>query len=263
MELIRLVESLEDRRLLSAAALMSSDVSTILAKAASRARSGQVIAVVDRGSNLLGLFAGSGVNPQDLPALEFLAEQARNTAADFESTGEAFTTRTARFIIQNHFPQPISNTPGGPLYGVEFSSFPGSDIIPAAKTLGISGDPGGVPLYIGGVPVGGVGVAGDGRDSAANADLRTVLETELPDKLIAMGGAYATLGQSLGIYEARAVGSRVFSGAETPDFDESVAMAGAVGCRAPVDTRHPDHAGWIAAAVHRQPGSTRARVFNA
>ncbi len=94
------------------------------------------------------------------------------TAALFASTQDAFTTRTARFIIQDHFPQPVQNTPGGPLYGVEFSSQPFSDALPTFKKdqiagegglpLNISGDPGGIPLYKNGVPVGGVGFRGMG-----------------------------------------------------------------------------------------------------
>ena len=95
----------------------------------------------------------------------------------------------------------MKDTPGGPLYGVEFSNFPGSDILPSVGVVpgsglagvglntGISGDPGGVPLFIGGIPVGAIGVAGDGNDQAPNNDLKNVLEIELPASFMADGNA--------------------------------------------------------------------------
>ena len=52
-----------------------------------------------------------------------------------------------------------------PLYGVEFSVLVGSDVVPGAyQTPLLSGDPGGVPLFMHGIPVGGIGVAGDMND---------------------------------------------------------------------------------------------------
>ena len=51
---------------------------------------------------------------------------------------------------------------GGPLYGVQFSSLPCSDIKKPALPLGLSGDPGGLPIYKDGMAVGGVGIEGDG-----------------------------------------------------------------------------------------------------
>ena len=111
-------------------ALSVQDVGNVIAQAASQAKSTQVIAVVDREGTLLGLYGGGGIDATSAAALPlqtfdsdivFRAVTRARTAAQFQSRGEAFTTRTARFIIQNHFPQPIRNTPGGPLYGVEFS----------------------------------------------------------------------------------------------------------------------------------------------
>src|SRR5438552_1246021 len=122
-------ESLEPRRLLDAAAepaLTADDVATLLAQAARAARPMQAIVVVDREGVVLGEYDKSGLPvPSSMPdemALEIRldAELRARTAAFFESGGEAFTTRTARFIIQDHFPYPIRNTPGGPLYGVQF-----------------------------------------------------------------------------------------------------------------------------------------------
>ncbi len=179
-------------------ALTAADVKKILAQAGSQARAGQAVAVVDRDGYILGIYATTGATDATIQAA---AARAR-TGAFFESTQDAFTTRTARFIIQDHFPYNIRNTPGGPLYGVEFSSLRGTDMLSALQTPGVSGDPGGLPLYKKGVPVGGIGVAGDGSDTAPRPDLA-------------------------------AKGQRVYSGREESDFDESVAMAGVAGYAAP------------------------------
>ena len=216
------IETLEPRTLMAAGdvvvprpvALDAAEVGTILGQAAAQARAGQVIAVVDREGTLLGVFGRAGGDPAEQAAIADAAVQRARTAAAFQSVQNAFTTRTARFIIQNHFPHPVRNTPGGPLYGVEFSSFPGSDVLLPELRSGLSGDPGGVPLFKDRVPVGGIGVAGDGRDLAPTAELRPVLTT--------LRGAYGE----------RSVAG-VFDGREEKDFDESVALAGSVGFAAP------------------------------
>src|SRR4051794_25127198 len=173
----RMLEILEGRRLLSVASpsdyrselLSAADVSAILAQAASQGRRKQIIAVVDREGVILGSVQIGGIGDvvaRDITLGKAIA-RARTTAL-FASTQDAFTTRTARFIVQDHFPHPVQNTPGGPLYGVEFSSQPFSDVLPAGTKelpansikLNISGDPGGIPLYKNGIPVGGIGVAG-------------------------------------------------------------------------------------------------------
>lgn len=221
-----MIEPLEGRRLLSAAtiavpamaALSISDVGTILANAASQARAGQVAAVVDREGTVLGIFSRTGGNSSETDTLIGLAIQRARTAAAFESSQNAFTTRTARFIIQNHFPYPVRRTAGGPLYGVEFSAFPGGDILASAYQSGISGDPGGVPLYLNGVPVGGIGVSGDGRDKSPTAELKPVLAS--------LRGSFAD--RSL---------TKTFNGTEERDFDESVAIAGTRGYAAPKKIR--------------------------
>ena len=82
------------------------------------------------------------------------------------SGGNAFTTRTASFIIQEHFPAGIDFTPGGPLFGVQFSSLGCSDVAISGLPLGLAGDAGGIPLYKNGTAVGGVGIEGDGFYSA-------------------------------------------------------------------------------------------------
>jgi len=86
------------------------------------------------------------------------------TAAYFSTLGNAFSTRTASFIVQEHLPPLVDFTPGGPLFGVQFSQLPCSDVRFFGRflPLGLSGDSGGVPLYKGNAAVGGVGVEVDG-----------------------------------------------------------------------------------------------------
>jgi uncharacterized protein GlcG (DUF336 family) len=210
---------LEPRRLLSATALLSAtQVDKILADAASQAGPQEVITVVGREGEILGIFARAGADlgpvrdqgghlgTDDSIILGTVAASVSRarTAAYFESKGEAFTTRTARFIIQNHFPQPLDNTPGGPLYGVEFSSLPTSDVTPGT---GLSGDPGGVPLYIDGQPVGGIGVAGPSDGVLAGPNLPYAF------------GTHPTL----------------YNGVEETSADEAVALAGEKGFAPPSD----------------------------
>ncbi len=96
------------------------------------------------------------------------------TGAYLSSEGNAFTTRTANQIVQDHFNPGETNQPGGPLFGVQFSQLACSDFTlafqgglsnvgPKRSPLGLSADPGGLPLYKEGTVVGGVGVISDGR----------------------------------------------------------------------------------------------------
>ncbi|HEY8413802.1 MAG TPA: heme-binding protein, partial [Pyrinomonadaceae bacterium] len=95
------------------------------------------------------------------PAIEAATAKAA-TAAFFSTSGNAFSTRTAGFIIQEHLPPGISFRAGGPLYGVQFSSLPCGDIKQTSARLGLSGDPGGLPIYKDGLAAGGIGIEGDG-----------------------------------------------------------------------------------------------------
>jgi uncharacterized protein GlcG (DUF336 family) len=165
---------------LTATNLTSTDVQTILQQAASAAASlGRAVTIVvtDREGNILGRFAmtgapatttirsvgtaGVGLEGTVAPAVEAATAKAA-TAAFFSTNGNAFSTRTAGFIIQEHFPPGISFRAGGPLYGVQFSSLPCGDIQKPSARLGLSGDPGGLPLYKDGLAAGGVGIEGDG-----------------------------------------------------------------------------------------------------
>ncbi|MFZ1742489.1 MAG: heme-binding protein, partial [Pontixanthobacter sp.] len=110
------------------------------------------------------------------------------TGAYLSSGGNAFSTRTASQIVQQHFP-PAPSTVGlesGPLFGVQFSQLPCSDLSarytgggagaligPKRSPLGLSADPGGFPLYKNGVVVGGIGIAGD-RDYGLDTNILDV-----------------------------------------------------------------------------------------
>lgn len=160
--------------------LTAADVQTVIAQAVSHAVSINqrvTVSVTDKEGNLLGTFqmtgaptttlirsvgrAGQGLENLSVPATA-AAHSKAGTAAILSSGGNAFSTRTASFIIQEHFPPAIDNRPGGPLYGVQFSTLPCSDVAIAGLPLALSGDPGGLPLYKNGVEVGGIGVEGDG-----------------------------------------------------------------------------------------------------
>jgi uncharacterized protein GlcG (DUF336 family) len=176
----------------AAESLSAADVQTIIAQAAAQANAqgeGAVISVVDRPGNVLAVFrmpnapanvtipgAPNGQNI-DIQGLEVPAEAAAIakavTGAYLSSGGNAFSTRVASQIVQEHFP-PSPTTLGlesGPLFGVQFSQLPCSDLSsrfgdgmigPQRSPLGLSADAGGFPLYKNGVMVGGIGVAADG-----------------------------------------------------------------------------------------------------
>lgn len=156
------------------------DVQTIISQAVSAAvalNRAVIVSVTDREANVLGVFVmtgapatttirsvgtvGRGLEGMVVPATLAAISKA-GTGSLFSTSGNAFTTRTAGFIIQEHFPPGIDFRSGGPLYGVQFSSLPCSDIKQPALPLGLSADPGGLPIYKDGMAVGGVGIEGDG-----------------------------------------------------------------------------------------------------
>jgi uncharacterized protein GlcG (DUF336 family) len=176
----------------TAGTLTIAEVQTIIAQAVSAAvQLGHpvTVAVTDREANVLGVFKmtgaplttqfrGGGPGPSQVPdpftgfvpvgldgtvvPAKLAAISKAGTASIFSTRGNAFTSRTASFIIQEHFPPGVDFKAGGPLYGVQFSSLPCSDIKIPGLPLGLSGDPGSVPIYKNGEAIGGVGIEGDG-----------------------------------------------------------------------------------------------------
>tara|TARA_R100001244_G_scaffold39766_7_gene35899 strand:+ start:25342 stop:27360 length:2019 start_codon:yes stop_codon:yes gene_type:complete len=186
--------------------LTVADVQTIIAQAAGEAQARNlpsVIAVVDRVGNVLAVFDMNGSNsgsseiavssrqiggvagPGNTVGLQGAMVPASTaaiakaiTGAYLSSGGNAFSSRTASQIAQEHFP-PAPTTVGlesGPLFGVQFSQLPCSDLSqrfntmggagsmigPKRSPLGLAADPGGLPIYKDGVVVGGIGIMGDG-----------------------------------------------------------------------------------------------------
>lgn len=168
------------------AQLTVADVTKIVNQAVTRAvtvSSNSVIAVTDREGNVLAVWVvrgGAATNPEIATAVS-----KAGTAAFLSSNQNAFSSRTAGFIIQQHFPPGVKNTATGPLVGVGLSSLffsdidkfrkpgsvivynstPGLSIVPVPFSS-LDGTPGGLPLYKSGKLVGGIGVTGDGTPAA-------------------------------------------------------------------------------------------------
>jgi uncharacterized protein GlcG (DUF336 family) len=160
----------------SGEALTQADVDKIIIQAVSQANSLQtpaVVAVTDRQGEVLGVFVMQGRDIDNDGVVDNLSEgdiqtaiSKAATASAFQSEQEAFTTRTAFFIVQGHYPPNVLNTGAGPLFGVQDSGMPSSDTHVVAYDqsgttcgTGISGVLGGVPLYKNGSPVGGIGIS--------------------------------------------------------------------------------------------------------
>lgn len=172
--------------------LEASEVQRIVAQAVDEAGArgaAATIAVTDRVGNVLAVFrmtgadttatvdsgraTGSGLDGLAIVPDTMAAIAKAITGAYLSSEGNAFTTRTASQIVQDHFNPRERDQPAGPLFGVQFSQLPCSDLNrrfsgapaegPQRSPLGLSADPGGLPLYKAGTVVGGVGVIADGR----------------------------------------------------------------------------------------------------
>jgi uncharacterized protein GlcG (DUF336 family) len=197
-------------------ALTITDVQQIIARAVGEAQARNAkatIAVVDRVGNVLGVFqmsgaattftisggrgAAGGLEGISILPSELAAISKAITGAYLSSEGNAFSTRTASQIVQEHFNPRENQQPGGPLFGVQFSQLACSDLNlqasagtvgPKPSPLGLSADPGGFPLFKNGTVVGGVGVIADGIYSV---DLNIIdFDTDL-DELIALAGGSA------------------------------------------------------------------------
>src|SRR5438552_863377 len=105
------------------AQLTAVDVQTIINRAVTRAvqiSPNSVIAVVDREGYVIGVWNVAGGEPT--PTQVANAVSKAGTAAFLSSNQNAFTSRTAGFIIQQHFPPGLRNTATGPLVGVGCSN---------------------------------------------------------------------------------------------------------------------------------------------
>jgi len=182
-------------------ALSAAQVSEVIGRAVAEAQSLGVadatIAVTDRENNVLAVFQMSDpadplLDATDLTYRETTIRSDRSppvvgglegitvpnalaaitkagTASYTSSSGAGFTTRTANQITQENFNPGERDRIGGPLFGIQFSQLPCSDFNRREGDrglkrlpLGFTTDPGGVPLYLGNVAVGGVGVEFNG-----------------------------------------------------------------------------------------------------
>jgi uncharacterized protein GlcG (DUF336 family) len=182
----------------AALSLSQAEVQQVIAQGVAEAQARSrpaTFAVVDRVGNVLAVFAMNGSNPRlqvprgpngsthdlqgvDVPGAGAGAIAKAITGAYLSSGGNAFSTRTASMIVQEHFPPSAAalGLESGPLFGVQFSQLPCSDLAarfngnvgtaafigPKRSPLGLAADPGGFPLYKNGVLVGGIGVMADG-----------------------------------------------------------------------------------------------------
>lgn len=170
--------------------LSIAEVETLIAQAVLEAQNQgarATIAVVDRVGNVLAVYmmtgaattfrinSGRGVQggleQVDVLPSSLAAISKALTGAYLSSAGNAFSTRTASQIVQENFNPKEANQPSGPLFGVQFSQLSCSDVMrresdaslgPKRAPLGLSADPGGLPVYKNGRLVGGVGVIADG-----------------------------------------------------------------------------------------------------
>jgi uncharacterized protein GlcG (DUF336 family) len=223
-----LAVSLSARAVAATPQLTLEDVQTIFAQSVSRAVNlspNAVIAVVDREGFVLGVWdvagrLGGGDDPLVSGQFSVVGGAVREagSASYLSSDQNAFTSRTAQFIIQQNFPPGVRNRPPGPLVGVEFSNAPYSDVnrfrrldvgpngeLPGkpgsgfvADSLGtgipntrLSGRSGSAPLYKDDKLVGGIGVFTADTDSfleIGNAELRNEPAGNRDGETIALAG---------------------------------------------------------------------------
>ncbi len=227
------------------AQLTAADVTKVINQAVTRAvriSPNSVIAVIDREGYVLGVWVvrGGAATPGEIAT----AVSKAGTAAYLSSNQNAFTSRTAGFIIQQHFPPGVKNTATGPLVGVGLSNLFVSDVnrfkktdmmfcppaapgfTPSPGTKGspiaftsLDGSPGGVPLYKNGVLVGGVGVTGDGTPQPPIPIMLSAFLPMLPPCTLASIPVGAPIARD----------ENPFIFIDSDDIDEDVALAGQSG----------------------------------
>jgi len=186
---------------------------------------GRVIAITDREGHVLAVWDVNGAAlPNPTPSMVADAVSKAGAAAFLSSNQHAFTTRTAAFIVQNHFPPGVENRPNGPLVGVNFSSLAFSDTnkykaptaantfgappVPGVNDLGSAkpadafrsvpftslltlpaavSSPGGVALFKDGILVGGIGVVGFSDPSVE--DFNIAFQSNLNERIALSGQA--------------------------------------------------------------------------
>jgi uncharacterized protein GlcG (DUF336 family) len=250
----------------AASFLSAADVERVLARAIAEAQArgaSATIAVTDRVGNVLAVFrmngaatavtvrsngASGGLEGVNIIPDTMAAIAKAATASYLSTEGHAFGTRTASQIVQEHFNPAEALAPSGPLFGVQFSQLPCSDLSarydgtapnvgPQRSPLGLAADPGGLPLYRGGTPVGGIGVIADGS-YGLDANVQDV-DADL-DELIALAGTFGLSapddrraeritadGKSLRLADA-AFGDLVANAASPPAFASLNGVAGAL-----------------------------------
>lgn len=169
-------------------------------------RGGASIPVGNGLENAQQAFAALGA--PNTPSTRLSAITKAITGAYLSSGGNAFTTRTASQIVQEHFNPKEEFSPSGPLFGVQFSQLPCSDLSvrfatnsgapqgltgnttagPKRSPLGLSADPGGLPLYIGNTLVGGIGVE---VDQVYRVDLSVADYDKDIDEIVALAGQFS------------------------------------------------------------------------
>jgi uncharacterized protein GlcG (DUF336 family) len=180
--------------------LSDTDVQVLVTQAveqAQRLNTPVVIAVTDRAGNILAVYSMTGTQGSVWDVNVGAVPKAR-TAAYLSSNQHGFTSITACYITRSHFPPGVANTPGGPLYGVPFSSVGGGDVQPNNSTppgqagngqQGLTGVPGGVPIFKNNTLVGGLGVSSFGTVGRLPASFLSDCGAGIPiaDETIALG----------------------------------------------------------------------------
>ena len=211
----------EDPPVPGSVAMSSNEVARVIAQAMTRANfyltngtvTNAVIAVVDREGFVLGVRSVSAT-PAPLDVIDAITKA--GTATFLSSDQHAFSSRTAGFIVQQHFPPGIQNRPPGPLVGVNFSNLSFSDVnrfkdpagydplafggggtnggivtpLALSAISGLAGSPGGVPLFKADHLIGGVAAVLTGHAPIpALADIQqATAQTADVDEDVALAG---------------------------------------------------------------------------
>jgi uncharacterized protein GlcG (DUF336 family) len=129
------------------------DVMDVARGAVTAVSSNMVVAVTDRGGNVLGVFDKGGLagtmvvgNFGALVPIEDQAVGLARTASFFSNDQAPLSSRTVRFISGIHFPPGVFNKPPAALYGIEntnrgcdFGFAVGAPVIPRATSVVLGG----------------------------------------------------------------------------------------------------------------------------